>query len=926
MSYAMPPDILIQSAATIGSRTLAAFGTTAYAPDGSTVNQLRMQMLQDTTLFGNQKSLHGDSARPYGVVSVLNLESTFVVLWNDRREGAPGIYLQRVDTNGNRSGSEQRVSPGRLTSDTGVTLIRTKSGYVVVWNDRRDSSLAIYDVQLTPTGDPVGNDLFISTGEFQQVLRYGSLSEPTVLQLNTGGPIVVTDDGLIHFDSVIPRLSTSYVVSDHEIAVLRDTSLQIYSGLFDTAAPREFAIPGLRQEYYKLISMYRDSAGRYGLIYPTTWAGSRERQFFAVKVVVDTDGTVSAPVIIDSDTTRDQTPNSELHPMNDNGSKRVRYCNNATQVNVSRHDFMHYLTNSSRSDHDVYYNYGYHVDGSGRFSRLAYNSTCERCGMSCDDRSLFPISRTKTNSAIVLRENSVGKQISVEIPKAGRPVNRRESLPNVVLQDSHLIVTWVRDGLQYLNEIYPGAIVSENWEGDTTTNSFVLHYPVLLTYADQFLTSLAYYRLPGVTLVAQTTDSAIYHPEYLPNRAWWQNYDSFTLFTVSNNGWRRVTGRNWWVGVTSSYNHDQFINPFLTGWGAAPDREGFAVTLQIPGGEDLKPFAAVVADFNDSVTTTFSQAETLWSPSSPLGVLPISMNDIWLVTDTSYMHVTDKGIVQQTQQPDRPTTETARYQKLLGPWFIRYGLVESPFRGLVAERFDFSFKRIDSIFLAQDDVVGPPSVIQNPGDSSIAILTATRTGVRLSYFDQHLQLRHDALIDRDVSEIPVSTTEDSVGSAAGVFSNDTLFVVWEDYRNGNPDIYGNWWVVPKTLRPPVTNRDTITTPTTGDTDVMHPDRSIRHDSTGAPIPGVGDVAITGLYPNPAHSYITVKFTTRTQGEVGMEIVDMLGSRIVQLDGGTLNSGRYQWGMDCSGLAPGAYVVILHSALGNDQRRVVVEPY
>src|SRR5947208_17064865 len=66
ISYAMPTDMLIQSAATIGRKTLVAFGTTAYAPDSSIVSQLRMQMLQDTTLVGGQKSLHGDSARPYG--------------------------------------------------------------------------------------------------------------------------------------------------------------------------------------------------------------------------------------------------------------------------------------------------------------------------------------------------------------------------------------------------------------------------------------------------------------------------------------------------------------------------------------------------------------------------------------------------------------------------------------------------------------------------------------------------------------------------------------------------------------------------------------------------------------------------------------------------------------------------------------------
>jgi hypothetical protein len=67
MSYDLPAEIQIQSAATIGSRTLAVWGTTVNDPDSGVVHALVMQMLEDTALLGQQRRFSSREARPYGV-------------------------------------------------------------------------------------------------------------------------------------------------------------------------------------------------------------------------------------------------------------------------------------------------------------------------------------------------------------------------------------------------------------------------------------------------------------------------------------------------------------------------------------------------------------------------------------------------------------------------------------------------------------------------------------------------------------------------------------------------------------------------------------------------------------------------------------------------------------------------------------------
>src|SRR5438309_2271931 len=90
VSYALPSDIRIQSAAQFGNTTLVVWGTTGYAADSSIVNVLRLQLLRDSSLVGQQRALHGSQARPSGFVRVVALNDRYLVFWNDQRKSASG--------------------------------------------------------------------------------------------------------------------------------------------------------------------------------------------------------------------------------------------------------------------------------------------------------------------------------------------------------------------------------------------------------------------------------------------------------------------------------------------------------------------------------------------------------------------------------------------------------------------------------------------------------------------------------------------------------------------------------------------------------------------------------------------------------------------------------------------------------------------
>ncbi|MEP7218382.1 MAG: hypothetical protein ABI876_05675, partial [Bacteroidota bacterium] len=115
------PEGRIQSAGSIGSKTLVAWGTNRLFQRDTMLFSIRYQMLDGGNRVGADSFITSDDARPYGLVMVIPLHDRLLVLWNDLRGGIPGIYARRIALNGNIIGNEQRIGPGHITN--GITRL-----------------------------------------------------------------------------------------------------------------------------------------------------------------------------------------------------------------------------------------------------------------------------------------------------------------------------------------------------------------------------------------------------------------------------------------------------------------------------------------------------------------------------------------------------------------------------------------------------------------------------------------------------------------------------------------------------------------------------------------------------------------------------------------------------------------------------------
>jgi hypothetical protein len=267
-NYALPFDARIQSAARIGARTLAVFGTTALAPGDSVVNQLRMQVLEGTRLVGPQQSLHSSAARPYGVVSVLGLKRAFLVLWNDRREASPGIYMRRVDTNGAFLGEESRYSTGVLRSSGEVRLIESIDSYDLVWSETRSDVVETFARQLTGDGQFSGGEMDLGPGDIRQSMQFDSLPGITFIDRSSGFPNIIFRDSVLAVRTMPIGLSSPfYIGGDSSIAVLLSSTLRYYRSMFDSTIYRDVVVPAMPGR--SLAVLTRDtSTGWYSIVYP----------------------------------------------------------------------------------------------------------------------------------------------------------------------------------------------------------------------------------------------------------------------------------------------------------------------------------------------------------------------------------------------------------------------------------------------------------------------------------------------------------------------------------------------------------------------------------------------------------------------------------------------------------------------------------
>jgi hypothetical protein len=88
--------------------------------------------------------------------------SEYGISWEDNRDnGNPEIYFARLDSEGNKIGSDVRVTY-HTTRSVAPSLVWTGSEYGISWEDARDWRSEIYFARLDSSGNKIGSDIRIT--------------------------------------------------------------------------------------------------------------------------------------------------------------------------------------------------------------------------------------------------------------------------------------------------------------------------------------------------------------------------------------------------------------------------------------------------------------------------------------------------------------------------------------------------------------------------------------------------------------------------------------------------------------------------------------------------------------------------------------------------------------------------------------------
>lgn len=80
---------------------------------------------------------------------------------------------------------------------------------------------------------------------------------------------------------------------------------------------------------------------------------------------------------------------------------------------------------------------------------------------------------------------------------------------------------------------------------------------------------------------------------------------------------------------------------------------------------------------------------------------------------------------------------------------------------------------------------------------------------------------------------------------------------------------------------------------------------------------------TGIYPNPASNYFELNYETSTEGELAVELVDMLG-KVVSTSRLKSQEGHNQAKISTKGLPSGVYAVVIHHATGITKEKIIIK--
>ncbi len=785
----LPESARMQSAAAIGEHTLAVWGTSRTGKGDTVHNQLRAVIIHDSTVAGEPFVVGSEDASPAGYVRVLSLADRFMVFWRDVRDGAPGLYAQRFTPGGIALGGESLVDSGMI--DTAgrlpVEMFGTpEKGYAVLWNVSGPgmSDRTGYR-RIGPAGEYIGEP--VRFGMYLGLAAWGTALPGMLLgSLGDGRGVIIHDDGRLDIGrfngSSIgwesrdgeSRRKRYHLSADTSFALLSDTTLRLYRSLFDTLPRYTIQVPELREARFQSPLITRDSAGGYSLYYAVLHSSSaRSAVIYFHHIGITSQGERGPADLRDS-----LVISSYERPyLLDSGSYEI-LCDNSRYHTFT---FSYWVK-------DWYYPILHEVrprvfmiaEGNGKFLRT-YNPPAEK---DCSRPAGTSAERLPGSDSSRIIVHTAAADIALSAPVARIGSIRRHYSPMAGIHGDEVMVAWrtprsETDTVLSMRAWYPSlrapsdSVFSLAFSAQLpASGNGYNHYwhrrqDAIVMSGDSLLLSSSYSRADGRIFPGGTE-----------SREWSAVH---RLYAAGPAGWRLAVERG-----ESSQSFTGLGVPHVA-YGADASGSGMISIVGVPYGSG-EGTTQTVTGYDTAWNASWSMESALTLRGNPALLLPLGEKECVVVAGGVGMHVRD-GKLAGRFELDNPKSWSL-YHPLRDGTFFRIRAADTSGLRYEIARYSPGGEMLRSSPLLFRRKPAGMAMAQSREDSTIAVVYGGDSGVR-GIFLEPRSLR------TLLADTAISATKGVVRSPAARFRHDTLMVVWEDHRTGEPEIYGTPFPMPE---------------------------------------------------------------------------------------------------------------------------------